>query len=119
MSKKFCREESMSAAAIIDEARTIANDLILRESRGPGDMPRAMERLERQYGIPASTFFTLRYRNPKRIWADVYLQLRAAHDDFRARQLRQLQHDIDITRAKAGHRTNSIRAAEAVANEAD
>ncbi len=33
-------------------ARSWANELLRRESRGPGDMENAMRRLETRYGIP-------------------------------------------------------------------
>lgn len=109
----------MNSAVIINQARSMANELVLRESRGPGDMPNAMRRLESKYGIPAATFFHLRYRNPKRIWADVFLQLQAAYEAAREHQLRQLQHEIAVTKTKAGHRPDFVAPAEAVVASPD
>jgi hypothetical protein len=108
----------MSAAAIIDQARSMANELVLRESRGPGDMPNAMRRLESKYGIPAATLFHLRYRNPKRIWADVFLQLQSAYEAAREHQLRQLQQQVEIAKAR-GTAPHRVRAAEALVGDGD
>jgi hypothetical protein len=38
-------------SAVVDQAAEWANFMVLREARGPGDLPNAMERLERRYGI--------------------------------------------------------------------
>jgi hypothetical protein len=108
----------MNSAAVINQARSMANELVLRESRGPGDMPNAMRRLESKYGIPAATFFHLRYRNPKRIWADVFLQLQAAYEMAREQQLRKLAHEIEVAKAR-GVAADRIRAAEALVGTAN
>lgn len=108
----------MTAAALIEHARLMANELVLRESRGPGDMPNAMRRLETKYGVPAATFFHLRYRNPRRIWADVFLQLQAAYEMAREQQLRQLQHEIEISK-KAGISKIIIAESEALVRKSE
>jgi hypothetical protein len=114
MRKTPLRAEQMNSAALIDEARDYANKLVLRESRGPGDTENAMRRLESKYGLPFSALWSLRYRPPKRIFADIYFQLRAAYEVERERQLRQLQHELAITKAKAGAAASSVVAAQAV-----
>ncbi|MBV8895509.1 MAG: hypothetical protein JO051_03280 [Acidobacteriaceae bacterium] len=114
MRKFDLRDEQMTNAALIDEARGYASKLVLRESRGPGDTENAMRRIEAKYGVPFSALWSLRYRPPKRIWADLFFQLRAAYEAERERQLRLLQHEIDITKAIAGPSANSVVAAEAV-----
>jgi hypothetical protein len=74
----------MSAAAIIDQARSMANELVLRESRGPGDMPNAMRRLESKSDSETRRCFMLRYRNPSgRIWTDVAPPLQDPADEAR------------------------------------
>lgn len=89
--------DELSAAAT---ARQWANDLVRRESRGPGDMESAMRRLEARYGIPWRTFWTLRYRTPADVMVGVFLKLQAAHHAECERQQRLLKHEIDIAQAK-------------------
>lgn len=85
----------------ITDARTWANELVRRESRGPGDMENAMRRLEARYGIGWRTFWTLRYRSPDDVFVGVYLQLKAAYESECSRQERLLRHEREITKAKA------------------
>lgn len=101
-----------------EQARSWANDLILGESRGPGDMPNAMRRLEARYGIPASSFFALRYRPVKEPRVGLYFRLHAAWQDFRGRQLKALQHETELTAKIAGHHHHSVVSAQAVLREA-
>lgn len=84
----------------ISDARSWANELIRRESRGPGDTENAMHRLEARYGIPWRTFWALRYRPPSDVFVSVYLNLRAAYEAECARQERLLRHERQITEAK-------------------
>lgn len=93
--KRFCK--IMSGVA---DAQQWANELLRRESRGPGDMENAMRRLECRYGIPWRTFWQLRYRAPKDVFVGVFFQLKAAHDAECARQERLLAHERKITEAK-------------------
>lgn len=113
-----CRGCKVSEAAVYgDNAKRWANDLILGESRGPGDLPNAMRRLEARYGIAASTFFSLRYRAAKEPKIGLYVRLEAAWQDFRARQLKALQHETAIAKAARPDR-NSVRSAQAVLERA-
>lgn len=117
--KSSLREEKMSDVALVEDARRWANEMVLRESRGPGDMDNAMRRVAGRYGLDPGTLWGLRYRPPKRIFADIYFRLQAAYQAERERQLRLLQHDIAITKAKAGSDCHSVRAAQAVVDAAD
>lgn len=103
--------------ALVTEAREWANRLTLREARGPGDTENAMRRISQRYGVDFNALWSLRYRPPKRIFADVYFALRAAHEAECERQLRLLAHDLEITRAKAGPDHAAIRAAAALVGE--
>jgi hypothetical protein len=78
-----------------------------------------MRRISRRHGIEYGTIWSLRYRSPKRIWADVYTALRSAYQAECARQMRALQHDIEITRAAAGSDHPAVVAASAVLGTAD
>lgn len=84
----------------VADARTWANELIRRESRGPGDTENAMRRLEARYGIPWRTFWALRYRAPADVFVGVYLQLKSAYETECLRQERLLKHEREITKAK-------------------
>ncbi len=84
----------------VSDARTWANELVRRESRGPGDMENAMRRLENRYGVPWRTFWTLRYRPPTDVFVSVYLKLKSAYEAECHRQERLLAHERLITTAK-------------------
>lgn len=103
-----------SPTELVDEAARIANDLATREMRGPGDLPNAMERLERRYALPSRSFWSLRYRRPKSICASILLKLLAAYQAECERQMRHLQHEIEVTRLATGSAHPALRAAEAV-----
>lgn len=100
--------------ALISDARYWANQLVLRESRGPGDTENAMRRIASRYGVDFGALWSLRYRPPPRIFADVYFALRSAYQAECERQLRMLRHDLELTKAVAGPGLNSVAAAEAV-----
>lgn len=100
------------------EAQGWVDRLIRQESRGAGDTDNAMRRLSRRHGIDYSSLWSLRYRSPKRIWADTYNRLRAAYVAECERQMRALHHEIEITRAAAGSDHPAVREAEALVREA-
>lgn len=117
MSKFSLREDQMSDASFVDDAAYWAKHLTLRESRGPGDTGNAMRRLESRYGVPYSALWSLRYRRPKDIVTSVYMRLRAAYEAECERQMRLLQIELEITRAKAGPLSSAVVAAEALVGE--
>lgn len=117
MSEKISCGERMTAAAA--HARDWANQLVSRESRGPGDTENAMHRLEARYGISWRTFWSLRYRPPPDVLIGVYERLRAAYMAECERQLRLLRHELEITRAKAGAGATAVVAAQAVVDADD
>lgn len=83
----------------IAEAQEWANTLIRRESRGPGDLPNAMRRLEARYGIPWRTFWSLRYRPPEDILTGIYFRLHQAFQLECQRQKRLIEHEIKMAEA--------------------
>lgn len=99
MRKNLLPDEQMSA---VSTAQEWSRQLVQREARGNGDTENAMHRLEQRYGIPWRTFWSLRYRPPKSICADVWLRMRAAHEAELNHQMRKLQHEIEITKAITG-----------------
>lgn len=86
----------------VQEAQKWANALVLRESRGPGDLPNAMDRIERRYGVARGLIWALRYRPPKDILMGAYLSVRNAYLADCERQKRLLEHEIAITKATLG-----------------
>lgn len=117
MCENLSRERAMTDAAYVDQAAEWAKTLTQRESRGPGDIENAWRRLEARYGVPASAFYSLRYRKPKGILASMYFRLRSAYEAECNRQIRKLQHDIETTKAKAGPNHAAVVAAEALVCE--
>lgn len=84
----------MSAAVI--EAQRLVNEMLRFESRGAGDTENAMKRLAIRHGIPWRVFWTLKYRAPKDMFVGVFEQIKAAHAAECQRQLRKVQHEIQI-----------------------
>jgi hypothetical protein len=115
--KKFLQQAQKSPE--VDQAAEWARELVRMEARGPGDLPNAMDRIERRHGLPPRTLWALRYRTPKDIFASVYNRLRAAYEGERQRQIRKLQHELILTTAIAGASDPAVAAAEAVLGEMD
>lgn len=111
--KRLCK---MSGIA---EARQWADILVRREARGPGDLENAMRRLSARHDIPWRTFWTLRYRPPGDILHGVFESIRAAYEAELTRQIRLLNHELEITKAKAGPDARAVRAGMALVDAAD
>lgn len=109
----------MTGALYVDECAEWARRLTQTEARGPGDIDNAWRRLEIRYGLPWRVFWALRYRRPKDITASIYFRLLAAYEDVCERQARKLQHEIEVTKAKAGAAHPAVVAAETVVGEDD
>lgn len=114
--RKNCLQGKTEMSAAVQEAQKWANALVLRESRGPGDLPNAMDRLERRYGVSRGLLWALRYRPPRDILMGAYLSIRAAYLADCERQKRLLEHEIAITKATLGD-TAEVGAAEALVEE--
>ena len=118
MRKSSSRDEAMTDAAFVDQAEGWAKRLTQSEARGPGDMEPAWRRLEARYGVPWRTFWALRYRKPRDITASIYHRLAAAYSAECERQMRRLQHDIEITRQITGPSNAAVAQAETVVRAA-
>lgn len=114
MDKKPLRERQMSDVALVERAASWADALLKLESRGPGDLDNAMRRLARKTGVSYATFWKLRYRRPKDVFASVYFSLLAAYEAEHKRQLERLTHELELTRAIAGADCRAVRSAEAL-----
>ena len=89
----------MSDMSIVDEAAGWADFLVRREHRGPGDtVEAARQRAARKHRLPEQLLWALRYRKPKRIWADLYVKLELAAAAECERQEEKLRHELEITK---------------------
>lgn len=82
----------MSVEAASDYVRT----MVQRESRGPGDIDNAMQRLEARYGIPFWSLWHLRKRRAKTCDTSLYARIRGAYLDMCQRQANSLLHEIEM-----------------------
>lgn len=92
----------MSASAYVEHAALMANEMVRRECRGPGDMDNAMRRLSRRYGIPHGTFWSLRYKKPRDMFVSAFAKLSEAYEAECQRQRKAIEHDIAVAKAKGG-----------------
>jgi hypothetical protein len=109
-------QEVYDGEAVVSEAAGWAETLLQRTYRGPGDtIEAATYRAEQKYGVPAQTFWALRYRRPKDILASVYRTLQAAYEAECGRQEARLRHELEMAKALQGGATlaAAIREAEA------
>lgn len=91
----------MSDITVVDEAAGWAEWLVRREHHGPGDtVEAARRRAAKKHKLPEQLLWALRYRKPKRIWADLYVKLQEAVAAELERQERALAHDIELTKAR-------------------
>lgn len=119
MCKKNLMEGQMSDVAYLDNAERWSKELTRLRARGAGDTENAMRSLEREYGIDYWTIWRLRYRRSalKDIGVSVYHRLKAAYEAECQRQMRKLQHEIEVTEQITGPDSNAVRAAKALVGE--
>lgn len=86
--------------AFVQDAQEWARRLVQSESRGPGDIPNAMRRLETRYGVPYSLLYNLRYRPPRDLLVSHFARLQAAYLAECERQKRLFENERKITEAK-------------------
>ena len=89
----------MASEVFVSDARKWAEELVMREYRGPGHMERAMDIASRKTGIDRNVFWQLRYRKPNDILASVYFRLKQAYESECFRQERLLEHEISMRKA--------------------
>lgn len=92
------KEEEMSAPVASEYMRK----MIGQEMRGPNDLGSAMNRLEQKFGIPFWTQEHLRKGKAKTCDASMFARIRGAYLSHCESQLKRLQEEIKIERAK-GH----------------
>ena len=82
------------------EAKRLVNELLRLESRGAGDLENAMRRLGQRYGMNWRVFWQLRYRNPEDVFVGVFEGLKRAYRAECRRQLRKLEHELQVAQIK-------------------
>lgn len=101
------------AEAIVDDAAKWADGLLACTYRGHGDtIEAATYRAEQKYGVPAQTFWALRYRRPKDLMASVYLRLKCAYEHECQRQEARLRHELALTKEILGDAASASPAVE-------
>lgn len=91
-----------------------ARKMVERESRGNGDQLNAMDRVGRRCGMTARSLRRLINGETKDPGVSVFARVRAAYLDYCARQIAELQHEIEVEKARiGGNETFDDLAAEA------
>lgn len=118
--KKFPAKGEGMSDVYLHRASAWADQMVARESRGPGDTDEARRRVATRHRIPYSTLFALKWRKPKcpqRI-RGIYEQVREAYLNECMRQVVHLEHEIQITKALAGPDDPTVVEAEALVEAA-
>jgi hypothetical protein len=90
-------EREMSSAEL---AAGYVRRMVEKETRGWGDQSNALYRLETRYGLPFWTLENLRTGRAKTVEAGLFSRIRRAYLDLCERQVRQLQHEIELEKAR-------------------
>lgn len=81
---------------------TYARKMVERESRGNGDQLNALERVGRRCGMTARSLRRLINGETKDPGLSVFARVRSAYLDYCARQIAELQHEIEVEKARIG-----------------
>lgn len=114
----FTREQKVTSAATVQEASKYAHSLVSLRSRGSGDKANAIDRVARECRVSRGAIWSLLYRPPKRVWADVLQSLRDGYVAACEARLEELKHEIAITKALAGSDSRAVHEAEAMVRQA-
>lgn len=85
-----------------DTAARYARKMVERESRGNGDQLNALERVGRRCGMTSRSLRRLINGETKDPGLSVFSRVRAAYLDYCARQIAELQLEIEIEKARTG-----------------
>ena len=118
---KFSKTESKMSDAYLEDAARWSKDLTRMRTRGPGDIENAMRSIEREYGVDYWTLWRLRYRRSslRDIGVSAYMRLKDAYQHECQRQMRKLQHEIQVTEQIAGADAAAVAAAKALVGEGE
>ena len=85
-----------------DVAAAYARKMVERETRGNGDQMNALERVGRRCGMTARSLRRLLNGETRDPGIAVFGRIRAAYLDLCARQIAELQHELEIEKARIG-----------------
>lgn len=106
----------LKPVSTVDLAADYATRLVANETHAlGGDTDEAMRRIEARYGVGYWTLWSLRYKRPKAVSAEVFTRLRGAYLTACERQIASLQHEMAVERARCGHDVDQDLVAEAEA----
>lgn len=94
----------------VETATEYVRTMVQRESRGPGDIDNAMQRLEAKYGLPFWTLWYLRKGKAKTCDTSLYARIRGAYLDMCQRQAANLLHEITIEAAASDDNLEDLEA---------
>lgn len=83
----------------VEAASNYVRTMVQRESRGPGDIDNAMQRLETRYGLPFWSLWHLRKGKAKTCDVSLFVRIRNAYYDMCQRQADSLLHEIILEAA--------------------
>jgi hypothetical protein len=89
----------------VESATEYVRTMVQRESRGPGDIENALERLEARYGLPFWSLWYLRKGKAKTVETSLYARIKGAYLDMCQRQAKSLLREIELETA-AGNDTD-------------
>jgi hypothetical protein len=107
---------------IVANATKWSNALWKKTYDGMGDTQEAaMYRAEQKYGVPAQTFWSLKYRPPRDLLTSIYMRLYAAYHHECERQEAKLRHELELVKAlpRTADREALIAEAEAALGTAE
>lgn len=116
MSDKARERPNMSSVEFVNEAKSMADFILHRVHRGPGDtVDAAMHRAERLYGVPAQWLHRLRYREIRDIPISAFIAILNAYQAASAAADRAYEEE------RQRHEANSalVRLADFVAGAKD
>lgn len=102
--KSVNKAKTMSSVDALspDLAAKFARKMVERESRGNGDQMNALDRVGRRCGMTARSLRRLLNGETRDPGIAVFGRIRAAYLDLCARQIAELQHEIEIEKARIG-----------------
>lgn len=109
---KHLELDAMSA----ETAALYARKMVDLEASASGDVPGALDRLARRYGVSRWTLDRLRKGRSKTVEVSLFGRLRAAYLAEVERQISKLEHELAIERAMGGD-DDAVERAEAAALE--
>ncbi len=85
------------SVAYISEAKGMANFLLSREHKGPGDtIEAAASRVQRKFGVPSSVLLRLRHREVKDMLMSNFLALAGAYKAAKSKMERAYEHEREV-----------------------